>query len=660
MHERAWRLLAAAVLASAGVARAQPQPLTAPAPQRFSAMTIDSGPLPGGTPGEVLVSRQVTVPGAAWLRLSLAETSLAGDPAADGAFLRITSQLDGAQQTMRADALNQWALTSAYFNGDTVLVELVSRGNSGKSRLSIAGATFGIGVTSRSICGVADDRVLSSERANARLMPEGCTAWLFDDLNHGMLTAGHCYVVAGSVLEFNVPPSTASGVLVHPPPSDQYPAEPSSMQYQADGPGRDWCYFGAYPNSNTGLTAYQAQGEAYELAAEVPPLDGQRARVTGYGIVSTGSPLSLNQVQRTHIGEYGGVISGVLLHTADTTGGNSGSPVYLMDSRQVIGIHTHAGCSATTGANQGTPADHPPLRDALATPRGICGSAGGPVSGLLFAAGDLANNIGRLDSEQAAYGQLGQLPPRMQGLAYDLNHEQLYAVAEPAVLYRVDVVTGVYSLLGEVTGVSGTLNGLAYDPFGDVLFAIRQSDGQLFSVSPTSLAASPIGAARGGSVGGLDYDPGRRVLYGLSDEPGGTLLIRLDQQTGAWTPVGPLGAAFTDCNALAYSGVDGQLYTISATTGSLVRIDPQTGRGTDLGRTGGLFGSAYGMAARVSAPLCARLDYNRDGNSDQDDVADLLNAISSGRWTVDPDLNGDGQIDMIDLADLISGLAGGC
>lgn len=87
----------------------------------------------------------------------------------------------------------------------------------------------------------------------------------------------------------------------------------------------------------------------------------------------------------------------------------------------------------------------------------------------------------------------------MQGLAYDLNHEQLYAVAEPAVLYRVDVVTGVYSLLGEVTGVSGTLNGLAYDPFGDVLFAIRQSDGQLFSVSPTSLAASPIGAARGGS-----------------------------------------------------------------------------------------------------------------------------------------------------------------
>lgn len=49
-------------------------------------------------------------------------------------------------------------------------------------------------------------------------------------------------------------------------------------------------------------------------------------------------------------------------------------------------------------------------------------------------------------------------------------------------------------------------------------------------------------------------------------------------------PSDPWGAAFTDCNALAYSGVDGQLYTISATTGSLVRIDPQTGRGTDLGR----------------------------------------------------------------------------
>lgn len=44
------------------------------------------------------------------------------------------------------------------------------------------------------------------------------------------------------------------------------------------------------------------------------------------------------------------------------------------------------------------------------------------------------------------------------------------------------------------------------------------------------------------------------------------------------------------------------------------------------------------MAARVSAPLCAALRLQPDGNSDQDDVADLLNAISSGRWTVDPDL----------------------
>jgi hypothetical protein len=43
-----------------------------------------------------------------------------------------------------------------------------------------------------------------------------------------------------------------------------------------------------------------------------------------------------------------------LAYTADTTGGNSGSPVILEATGQVIGVHTHGGCTSTSGSNKGT------------------------------------------------------------------------------------------------------------------------------------------------------------------------------------------------------------------------------------------------------------------------------------------------------------------
>src|SRR5690606_2557474 len=61
-----------------------------------------------------------------------------------------------------------------------------------------------------------------------------------------------------------------------------------------------------------------------------------------------------------------------LRYQADTTGGNSGSPVIDDSTGLAIGIHTHGGCTSSSGANAGTAIEHPALQAALADPKGVC------------------------------------------------------------------------------------------------------------------------------------------------------------------------------------------------------------------------------------------------------------------------------------------------
>lgn len=51
------------------------------------------------------------------------------------------------------------------------------------------------------------------------------------------------------VFEFNVPSSTSTGGLQHPPPEFQFPVDRSSNQGESGGVGDDWRYLGTYANS---------------------------------------------------------------------------------------------------------------------------------------------------------------------------------------------------------------------------------------------------------------------------------------------------------------------------------------------------------------------------------------------------------------------------
>jgi len=423
------------------------------------------------------------------------------------------------------------------------------------------------------------------------------------------------------------------------------------------GTGNDYSYFGTFPNSTSGLTAHQAQNDAYTLANAVPAMTGQPLRITGYG--TTAAPISRtwNQVQKTHVGEFFSFTGTLLRYRPDTTGGNSGSPVTEESTGLTFGIHTHAGCTSTGGSNQGTALNNAGWTTARANPRGVCKSGIGTPAGLLFAGPDLNNNFGTVNQTTGHFARVTRLAPGVQGLAFNAITQRVYAVTTARGLYEINPDTGSITSLGTLTGTTAVLNGLACHPATGAMYAIAQATGQLFSVNPAALTLAAVGAPGGGTVGALEFYADE--LLGLSDITGGTRLVRVNTATGAQTTIGALGTGITDCNGLAWCGETGRVYTINSANGQTLGINPATGTATLVGPSNGMFGASVGLTGRTTLPDCGPIDYNRDGSADQNDVADLIDGIASGAPIYDPDLNGDGNADQDDVAMLINRIAGG-
>jgi V8-like Glu-specific endopeptidase len=364
---RCLQVLAVAALLSGDILAQKEAPPTVNLPFEY-----DSGWVENTRPNpEVVISYPIVIEGAEWMRLYFEDVDLSGDLlAGTGSILRITALEDGAIQEMDSRHLEQWQNSSAYFNGDTVLVEILAQPGTGFNRLAMRSVDYGLAPTvEESICGATDDRVLSSDPRSARILPIGCTGWLINDCMQCFLTAGHC-ASGTSTIQFNVPLSSSNGSINHPGPQDQYAVDASSMQGNGGaGIGDDWAYFGTFANTNTGLTAGQSQGSTFALS-NPPSVSGNNIRITGYG--TDNSPSTSNQVQQTNVGPMVTSSGSLVQYATDTTGGNSGSPVIWEQTGQAVGIHTHGGCGSTGGQNSGTGVNHAGLQGALAVPMGVC------------------------------------------------------------------------------------------------------------------------------------------------------------------------------------------------------------------------------------------------------------------------------------------------
>jgi len=302
---------------------------TAP-PGEMRPYPVDSGVAANAAAAPSVVFAEVIhVDDAAWIRLYFAEVQLD-----DGGFVRVTSLLDGEVQELDEAALAMWGNASAYFNGDSLLVEIVAGANTDANRVRIEEIEVQLepadGGLITNICG-ADDRVSSSELWTGRLLPAGCTGSVYSE-DSCVVSAGHC--VGGSmVLQFNVPLSNPNCSLNNPPVSEQFPL--ATVGLLANGSGQDWSVLSSGTN-NLGETPSERYGQLRPIASAMPPV-GATLTNPGYGV---DTQCTFSQTQQTSDGMLTALSPTTIQHNIDTTGGSSGSAILFHD--EIIGVHTHS------------------------------------------------------------------------------------------------------------------------------------------------------------------------------------------------------------------------------------------------------------------------------------------------------------------------------
>ncbi len=331
---------------------------------------------------QLVYSTEVRYPDKEWLRLEFGTVQLN-----DGAYIVVTSAKDGYYQILDATSIQQWNNTSAYFNGDRLFIDVYTVPGAAASRVDIAGVQAPVQfVEPRSQCGSWDERMPLVDNRTARHFPVGCTMWTFNNRMSAMGTAGHCAPTGGHVAQFEVPLSSSSGSWIQPPPEHQYSVDGGSIRRTNGGIGNDWCIFGVFPNSNTGLTPAERYKDTQPLAQSAPAVNGQQIRITGFGSNSTPDPVpnEWDLAQKTHTGPYVTNSGTALRYAPDTSGGNSGSPVVDDSTGRIIGVHTHAGCTTNDlnpSGNQGTSIANSNFRTAIESAQGM---ATGPGPGVIW------------------------------------------------------------------------------------------------------------------------------------------------------------------------------------------------------------------------------------------------------------------------------------
>jgi hypothetical protein len=117
----------------------------------------------------------------------------------------------------------------------------------------------------------------------------------------------------------------------------------------------------------------------------------------------------------------------------------------------------------------------------------------------------------------------------------------------------------------------------------------------LYSISPTTGGATPVGPIGFARVGSLDFSPIDGKLYGVGFDGTSVVLITINPSTGAGTQVGPLGfAGNVSVFDIAFRPSDGTLFALSQGIANasnnhpekLYTINTATGAATLVGALG--------------------------------------------------------------------------
>ena len=166
-----------------------------------------------------------------------------------------------------------------------------------------------------------------------------------------------------------------------------------------------------------------------------------------------------------------------------------------------------------------------------------------------------------------------------------------YTGSNASELYTINQSTGSAALVGNTGRNIGDLTNI-----GSSLVGIDLGTNQLWTIDQNSAAASNAVAVTGtsGFITSLAWDPVSQLLYGntTSSFSGSDILYRINAVTGAATAVGGLGIA--DLYGLG-SGQDGSLFATD-TAGFLYGVNTGSGAASLIGASG--IGFLYDAASR--------------------------------------------------------------
>jgi hypothetical protein len=316
---------------------------------------MDSGPRGNAAKSQAVVFREdLRVDDAAWIRVFFDHVRLE-----KGSVVRVTSLHDGQTQELDAAGLAMWSYASAFFNGNGVQVEIVAAPGTTANRIGISQVMVeqGVAMAFGDPCGICfgDDRTPSSEDFAGRLMPNGCSATVFNE-ESCMLTAGHC-MGGNNAVAFRIPASNPDCSMNWPAIEEQFPIIQDT--FVDAGVGNDWAVL-VMGTNNLNQKPFDRYGAMIPIAQSMVS-SGDTVTVWGYGTDDSPSCTN-NYVQQTSNGVVNSIGSLSFTHDCDTTFGNSGSGIH--HDGELVGIVTHCGCPN----NVVTRIDHPDVvaaRDSL-------------------------------------------------------------------------------------------------------------------------------------------------------------------------------------------------------------------------------------------------------------------------------------------------------
>ncbi|MEM9458238.1 MAG: hypothetical protein AAGF11_28945 [Myxococcota bacterium] len=146
--------------------------------------------------------------------------------------------------------------------------------------------------------------------------------------------------------------------------------------------------------------------------------------------------------------------------------------------------------------------------------------------------------------------------------------------SSPPRLVRIDLTGATLEVCALASVVDYASIAFARD---GTLYGLNIVEGRIDRINPCNCSFQFVGAT---SVGPLSLGLSAEDEEFLGIDPALDALVRVDQQTGLGTVIGPLGFFFGP-SAIAWSEALGQPYAIEADNDFLFTIDPVTGAATD-------------------------------------------------------------------------------